>query len=206
MLNLVLATQEVNQGGLISSLMMFVLIGVAFYFMILRPQKKQQQKMQETMESLKVGDHIVTRAGVRGVIVQLKGDSVIIETGPDKTTFELLKQAVSHVEAGTESSESPYLNQPVGDLSYGNDVRFIEKLNELKDKDNSNMDYDLLLEDVYEFVVLEGKSKTEDVQATFRLDKERADLILDQLEDVGALSTKNMDGTRSVLIDPRQNL
>lgn len=199
MLGFNFATQQA--GNILPSILMFALVGAMFYFMILRPQKKQQQKMQETMQSLKVGDHVITRAGVRGVVSEVKGDSFILETGPQKTQIEYLKQAISYVEAENKSNESVFNNEPVGDLSYGNDTRFIDKLNELKDNHPNIEDYDLLLEDVFEYIVVKNTTNIEDIQKTFRLDEERAAKILEQLTELGILS-EDID-EKEILVDPR---
>ena len=68
------AQQTGGITSLLPSLAMMALVFVVFYFMLIRPQKKQQQKFQETMNELKVGDQVVTRGGVRGKIVELKAD------------------------------------------------------------------------------------------------------------------------------------
>lgn len=54
-------------GGLYSIVMIVVLFGL-MYFMMIRPQKKQQQQWQNMINNLKKGDHVVTRGGLHGVI------------------------------------------------------------------------------------------------------------------------------------------
>ena len=68
-----------------------------FYFMIIRPQKKQQKKMAEMLASLQVGDKIVTIGGVVGKITKIKDDEVIVETGAgtDKSHIKFQKAAIS---------------------------------------------------------------------------------------------------------------
>ncbi|MDO4778577.1 MAG: preprotein translocase subunit YajC [Tissierellia bacterium] len=90
-----------------TSLFFFALVGIGFYFLVVKPGQKQQAKQKETMESMKVGDQIVTRSGVRGRIVSLDDVSFVIETGPEYTKIEFLKAALAYIvtpAAGYEES------------------------------------------------------------------------------------------------------
>lgn len=80
-------------------LIMFVPMILIFYFMIIRPQKKQQKKMAEMLASLQVDDKIVTIGGIVGKITKIKDDEVIIETGAgnDKSHIKFQKAAISTV-------------------------------------------------------------------------------------------------------------
>lgn len=186
--------------AMLPSLAMFGLMGLAMYFMLIRPQKKQQEKYKQTMEALKVGDKIVTRGGIRGEIVKINENTLIVKSVDMK--FEILKQGLSYVEnASTSSAFSS--NQPVENLNYGNDKRFTESLEKQKELKNLSIDYDILLEDVYEFVVVERKTKAEDVSNTFRFDESRSNEILNQLQLLDILSEEDTNGERVVLLDPR---
>lgn len=199
--NLILLAQEQQQVSMIPSLVMFAIIGLSFYFLIIRPQKKQQKEFKETMDSLKVGDTVVTRAGVKGKIIELNDKTFILETGNNNTQIEYLRQAISHIDnEGETTNNTSFSKEPVGNLDYGNDKRFIDKLNELKDE---NKEYDLLLEDVYEFMVVENETADISVQNKFRLDEKRASEISNQLEELGILSERDEFGKRNILIDPR---
>lgn len=74
--------------------MMVVMIGV-FYFFLIRPENKKKKAMNEMRSSLKVGDNITTIGGVVGDIVQVKDDNIVIEVGADKVRIEFTKWAVS---------------------------------------------------------------------------------------------------------------
>ncbi|MFM1539244.1 preprotein translocase subunit YajC, partial [Helcococcus bovis] len=150
MTNLLLAAQQQAQGSLYSSLLMFALIGAAFYFLLIRPQKKQQQEFKQALNTLKVGDIVVTRSGAKGKVIEVKEDTFIIETGNNNTQIEYLKQALGNIvdynSEKNQNANSKFSNVPVGDLSYGNDKRFLDKIEELKEKKPSDREYDLLLE------------------------------------------------------------
>lgn len=201
----ILAAQQQGVGSILPSLVMIALVFGVFYFMLIRPQKKQQKKFQDTMNELKVGDQIVTRGGVRGKIVEFKADSFVIQSG--NTQIEFLKQALSYVEDPTKQSNecvnSEFQNVPVQPLPYGNDKRFSDKLDELKSNINEEIEYDLLLEDVYEFIVIEDKASVKEISNTFRLSEGRATEIMNQLALLGVVGESTGTDYRQILVDPR---
>ena len=201
----IIAAQQQGVGSILPSLVMMALVFGVFYFMLIRPQKKQQKKFQDTMNELKVGDQIVTRGGVRGKIVELKADSFVIQSG--NTQIEFLKQSLSYVEDPTKQSNegvnSEFQNVPVQPLPYGNDKRFSDKLDELKSNINEEIEYDLLLEDVYEFIVIEDKASVKEISNTFRLSEGRATEIMNQLALLGVVGESTGTDYRQILVDPR---
>lgn len=66
-------------GSFLFSLLPMVLIFGLLYFLILGPQRKRQQQMQEMLEALKVGDQIVTNGGLTGVITQFFEDRRFVQ-------------------------------------------------------------------------------------------------------------------------------
>ena len=64
-------------------LLSFVVLIVAFYFLLIRPQMKRQKEQVALMGSLAVGDAIITIGGIYGTIVTLEDDRVHIEVAPD---------------------------------------------------------------------------------------------------------------------------
>jgi len=71
----------------------FVLVLGIFYFIILLPMRKKQQKVQQFLESLKVGDKVITTGGIYGQVTRLSGDSVQLQIA-DKVRIEISKAAV----------------------------------------------------------------------------------------------------------------
>ena len=67
--------------GIISLLMPFAIMAVMVYFMIIRPQQKQQKERQELLDSLKKGDRVVTIGGIYGELTNLKEDYVTLKNG-----------------------------------------------------------------------------------------------------------------------------
>ncbi len=88
-----------------SSLTPLLLIGGMFiltYFISIRPQKKRQKEDQKLRENLQIGDEITTIGGIVGRIVTIKEDSIIIETGADRTKMRLMRWAVQTNNTATE--------------------------------------------------------------------------------------------------------
>lgn len=71
----------------------FVLVLAIFYFVILLPMKRRQQKVREFLAALKVGDHIVTSGGVYGTITRLSDQSVQVQVA-DKVRIEIARSAI----------------------------------------------------------------------------------------------------------------
>ena len=74
-------------------LMPFVLVVGIFYFVILLPMKRRQQKVQTFLAALKVGDKVVTSGGLYGTITRLNDKSVQVQVA-DKVRVEMSRSAV----------------------------------------------------------------------------------------------------------------
>lgn len=83
-----------QSGSLLTSLILpLVLIVGIFYFLVILPQKKQQQQLKEMIASLKIGDEVVTNGGIIGKIIEVRESSYIIRSA-DKSNMEIGKPAV----------------------------------------------------------------------------------------------------------------
>ena len=78
----------------IVSLMPLILIFLIFYFLLIRPQKKQMQKHQQMISNLSKGDRIVTSGGIHGRITAVKGKQLEVEIAPN-TRVTVNRNAVS---------------------------------------------------------------------------------------------------------------
>jgi preprotein translocase subunit YajC len=74
--------QDAAAANPIASLLPFLLIGLVFYFLIIRPQKRRQQQQQALIRSLGVGDRVVTIGGFHAEIVELAEDTARLELAP----------------------------------------------------------------------------------------------------------------------------
>src|SRR5215207_1139583 len=85
--------QDAGGGSLIWTLLPFLFIFGIFYFLVILPQKKQRQQLQEMITQLKINDEIVTNGGVIGKIKEVKETSFIIQSA-EKSFLEIGKSAV----------------------------------------------------------------------------------------------------------------
>jgi preprotein translocase subunit YajC len=93
MLSTYLLLQADPSGGM-SSLIMFGIMILIFWFFIIRPQSKQQREQRQFMADLKKGDEVVTSSGIIGRINKIEGEVVTLEV--DKQVYmRFTKGAVS---------------------------------------------------------------------------------------------------------------
>jgi preprotein translocase subunit YajC len=92
-------------GGGISLLPLLLLIPLMYVLMI-RPQQKRQKQWQEMLKSLKAGDRVTTAGGIRGIILSIKEDAIIIRVAPDSLKMEIAKTAIASVTTQDSSSDS----------------------------------------------------------------------------------------------------
>ena len=102
------AAGETPAGGLgqWSTLIMLGVLLVVFYFLIIRPQKKQEKETNNMRNNLAVGDEITTIGGIIGVIISIKDETLMLETGRDKTRIRILKSAVRNVDVKAEDAQN----------------------------------------------------------------------------------------------------
>ena len=82
----------------ISLLFPLALMLVLLYFMIYRPQKKQEKKDAAMRAALEIGDQVTTIGGIVGRVVAIKDDTFVLETGADRVKIRFIKNAISSVE------------------------------------------------------------------------------------------------------------
>ena len=87
-----------NDGSMMTLVITMVLTLGLMYFMIYRPQKKQQKKDTEMRNALDIGDEVTTIGGIVGRVVAIKEDTFVLETGADRVKIRFTKNAISSVE------------------------------------------------------------------------------------------------------------
>lgn len=102
-MNFLSATPAAGMG---STVIMMVLMVAIFYFMLIRPENKRKKEAEQMRASLKKGDKIVTIGGITGVIVDVKENRFVMETGADQVRIELEKWAVSTNETAAEAKKA----------------------------------------------------------------------------------------------------
>ena len=83
-------------GGMGGTVIMMVAMLALMYFMLIRPENKRKKKEEEMRAALKAGDSITTIGGVKGVVVDVKEASFVMETGADRVRIEMTKWAISN--------------------------------------------------------------------------------------------------------------
>ncbi len=78
---------------------------VVFYFFLYRPQKKQEKTVNAMRSGLQVGDEITTTGGIIGKIISIKEETVMIETGNERTKIRILRSAVRNVDVKAEDAQ-----------------------------------------------------------------------------------------------------
>ncbi|MDD3241067.1 MAG: preprotein translocase subunit YajC [Lachnospira sp.] len=82
-----------------------VAIGLMMYFLAIKPQKKQQKQKQVLMESMEIGDFVLTTSGFYGVLIDITEDDVIVEFGNNKNCrISMQKSAIAQVEKASEAT------------------------------------------------------------------------------------------------------
>jgi preprotein translocase subunit YajC len=101
-MNLLLAAAAQPVEGpaaIISMLVPFLILGVFFYFFIMRPQKKEQKRMNAMLNDMAIGDCVLTSSGFYGTVIDITDDTVIVEFGNNKNCrIPMQKSAITQVE------------------------------------------------------------------------------------------------------------
>ena len=71
-----------------------LLIVVVFYFIMIRPQKKKEKQAQEMRNNVQIGDEITTIGGIVGIVVRKNEDSIVLETGGDRSKIRVKNWAI----------------------------------------------------------------------------------------------------------------
>jgi len=93
-----------GQGSGLVLIAYVVLIGAFCYFMMIRPQKKEQKRVGAMLAALEIGDSILTTGGFYGIVIDITEDTVIVEFGNNKNCrIPMQKTAIAQVEKASES-------------------------------------------------------------------------------------------------------
>ena len=87
---------QATQGSAMINFLPIVLIFVVFYFLIMRPQQKQEKDRQLMLKNLNKNDEVVTSSGIHGTIVNLKDKTIIVRVD-DNVKLEIEKNSIAYV-------------------------------------------------------------------------------------------------------------
>lgn len=92
--------------GMVGAIVWMVVLFGIMYFLMLRPQKKEQKRLQAMLNDMEVGDSIVTTSGFYGVVIDMTEEDVIVEFGNNKNCrIPMRKQAIAEVEKAGSVAE-----------------------------------------------------------------------------------------------------
>ena len=68
---------------------------VILYFMLIRPQKKREQEQKELQSNVQIGDEVITTGGIVGIVVRVADDTIVLETGGERTKIRMKNWAIA---------------------------------------------------------------------------------------------------------------
>ncbi len=86
-----------NLGTMITQILPLLLLITVVVFVTIWPQRKRDKQVKQMLEEMKKGDWVRTIGGVVGKVYSVKGDNVVLETGPDKVKVTFTKGAIATV-------------------------------------------------------------------------------------------------------------
>jgi preprotein translocase subunit YajC len=90
--------------GNLSGLALPVLFFLVLYFLMIAPNQRKQKKWQEMLGKLKSGDKVTTTGGIRGTVLSVKDDAVVLRVQPDGVKLEFARSAIAAVTTSEESA------------------------------------------------------------------------------------------------------
>ncbi|MAB61251.1 MAG: preprotein translocase subunit YajC [Verrucomicrobiales bacterium] len=100
-------------GGAFGSFIPFILIFVIFYFLLIRPQKQKQKKLQQQVDAMRTGDKVITAGGIHGLVTNVKKESVTVKVD-NSTRIEFEKGSIATVigKKGANNSQPETTPEP----------------------------------------------------------------------------------------------
>ena len=92
-------------GSLISMVLIYAVIIGAMYFFFIRPQKKEQKRLQAMIAAVEIGDYVLTNSGFYGSVIEITEDTVIVEFGNNKNCrIPMQKAAIAQIEKANQEA------------------------------------------------------------------------------------------------------
>lgn len=89
------AGADAGWGSLLTLILPLGLMVLFFYFFLIRPEKKRNKEMQDMLNNIQVADEVITNGGIIGRVVSVKEDTILMETGSDRTKIRVLKNCIA---------------------------------------------------------------------------------------------------------------
>jgi preprotein translocase subunit YajC len=94
---------QMAAGGIAPVLMMVGIFAI-FYFLLIMPQQRRQKKWQAMLETVKSGDRVTTSGGIKGTVLSMKDDAIVLRVAPDNIKIEVARSSI--VSLTTEEERS----------------------------------------------------------------------------------------------------
>ncbi len=103
-------------------IMPLILIGVVFYFLLIRPQQKRVKEHKAMVEAVRRGDSVVTAGGLMGKVVKVREDNVVqVELAPD-VKVDVVKSTLSEVRSKAEPAPAAPAENKDGNSGGGSPI------------------------------------------------------------------------------------
>jgi preprotein translocase subunit YajC len=89
--------QSMGSGYTMLPILLVILVIPVMYLLMIRPQQKRQKQWQQMLAAIKIGDRVTTAGGIRGIILSIKDDVIVIRVAPDGVKLEVAKNAIAAV-------------------------------------------------------------------------------------------------------------
>jgi preprotein translocase subunit YajC len=97
-----------STGGMFSMVIMMVALIAIMYFIMIRPQRKEQKRLDAMLKAMEVGDAVVTTSGFYGVVIDVGENDVIVEFGNNRNCrIPMKKQAIAQVDKPADAVAKP---------------------------------------------------------------------------------------------------
>lgn len=92
--------------GSLGTLPFFLLMLVAMYLLMVVPNQRKQKQWNAMLAGIKTGDKVTTNGGIRGTVVSVKDDVLVVKCAPDNLKLEFTKSAIAAVTTADEPAKS----------------------------------------------------------------------------------------------------
>lgn len=92
-------------ASVLSLLLPLAVMVLIFWLFIIRPEKKRNKEMQNMLDNIQVADEVVTTGGIIGRVLSVQSDTILIETGSDRTKIRVVKSAIARNNTEHEAAE-----------------------------------------------------------------------------------------------------
>jgi preprotein translocase subunit YajC len=105
-MTLLAASSSSSSGSPIVALLPFILIAVAMYFLLIRPQRRRMAEQRNLASAVQEGDEVMTTAGIYGRLLSLEGDAVQLEIAPGIVVKVARGAIANRVQPGSDNSDA----------------------------------------------------------------------------------------------------